>query len=58
MNNKRTWIVLGGTCVIGRSFAREAAKAGHDIILLGKLQEDYLKMEIELSVVIHPPSSI
>lgn len=27
----------------------------NDIILLGKLQEDYLKMEIELSVVIHPP---
>ena len=26
----------------------------NDIILLGKLQ-DYLKMEIELSVVIHPP---
>lgn len=40
MNNKRTWIVLGGTCVIGRAFAREAAKAGNDVILLGKDDED------------------
>lgn len=40
MNNKRTWIVLGGTCVIGRAFAREAAKAGNDVILLGKDDDD------------------
>ena len=40
MNNKRTWIVLGGTCVIGRAFAREVAKAGNDVILLGKDDED------------------
>ena len=40
MNNKRTWIVLGATCVIGRAFAREVAKAGNDVILLGKDDED------------------
>ena len=40
MNNKRTWVILGGTCVIGRAFAREAAKAGNDVILLGKEGED------------------
>ena len=40
MNNKRTWIILGGTGVIGRAFAREAAKNGHDVILLGKSDED------------------
>ena len=40
MNNKRTWVVLGGTCVIGRAFAREVAKAGNDVILLGKEDED------------------
>ncbi|MBR1778553.1 MAG: SDR family NAD(P)-dependent oxidoreductase [Alphaproteobacteria bacterium] len=40
MNNKRTWIILGGTCVIGRAFAREAAKAGCDVILLGREGED------------------
>ena len=40
MNNKRTWVVLGGTCVIGRAFAREAAKAGNDLILLGKDDDD------------------
>lgn len=40
MNNKRTWIVLGGEGVIGRAFAREAAKNGNDVILLGKSGED------------------
>ena len=40
MNNKRTWIVLGGTCVIGHAFAREVAKAGNDVILLGKDDDD------------------
>ena len=40
MNNKRTWVVLGATCVIGRAFAREAAKAGNDLILLGKDDDD------------------
>lgn len=40
MNNKRTWIVLGGASVIGRAFAREAAKSGNDIILLGPKSED------------------
>lgn len=40
MNNKRTWIVLGGSGVIGRAFAREAAKNGDDVILLGKAGED------------------
>ena len=42
MNNKRTWIILGGACVIGRAFAREAAKAGNDIILLGKNDDDLI----------------
>lgn len=38
--NKRTWLVLGGTSMVGRAFAREAAKAGNDVILLGKETED------------------
>lgn len=42
MSNKRTWILLGGTSAIGRAFAREAAKKGHDILFLGKEQEDLL----------------
>lgn len=40
MNNKRTWIILGGSGVIGRAFAREAAKNGNDVILLGKAGDD------------------
>ena len=40
MNNKRTWVILGGAGVIGRAFAREVAKAGHDIILLGRDDND------------------
>ena len=37
MTNKRTWLVLGAASIIGRAFAREAAEAGNDIILLGKI---------------------
>lgn len=40
MNNKRTWIVLGATGVIGRAFARLAAQEGNDVILTGKSSED------------------
>lgn len=42
MTNKRTWLVLGGTSMVGRAFAREAAQAGNDIILLGKETEDLI----------------
>lgn len=42
MNNKRTWIVLGGTDIIGRCFAREVAKTGNDVILLGKSRDDLM----------------
>ncbi len=40
MNNKRTWIVLGASGVLGRAFAREAAKDGNDVIMLGREGED------------------
>lgn len=40
MNNKRTWLILGGTSAVGRAFAREAAKRGDDILFLGKENDD------------------
>lgn len=41
---KRTWIVLGASSVMGRAFARQAAKQGYDLILLDKN-----KMDIDLT---------
>ena len=38
MTEKRTWLILGGTSAVGRSFARAAAKRGNDIFFLGKAE--------------------
>lgn len=40
MTEKRTWLILGGTSAVGRSFARAAAKRGNDIFFLGKDESD------------------
>ena len=48
MTNKRTWLVLGAASIIGRAFAREAAEAGNDIILLGKEVDDLKLATLDL----------
>ena len=48
MTNKRTWLVLGATSMVGRAFAREAAEAGNDIILLGKEVDDLKLAALDL----------
>ena len=40
MTEKRTWLILGGTSAVGRSFARAVAKNGHDVFFLGKDEND------------------
>ena len=40
MKSKKTWLLLGASGAIGRAFARQAAKQGDDIVLLGKDKAD------------------
>lgn len=57
MTEKRTWLILGGTSAVGRSFARAAAKRGDDILFLGK-EEDDLKLSAEDIRVRYPGTTV
>ena len=48
MNNKRTWLVLGANNILARAFARQAASAGNDVILLYP-DVDVLSVELDTS---------